>query len=756
MINKDLIIKNGAFLSLISYLSLFISSFFLGFYLLGGFQVGFSVPLSYSDDGLFVLVYIKLLLGGHWNLSSQDLAYPLGMNLCDFPGSDFGNRAFFIFSSLLTKDPVVAFNLYAYLSFPITACATFFVSKKIGLTKFNSFALGILFAFSTFSIHRLMHFGHLVYMCNFVVPIFFYLGYLIYNYDLGEKENKGRWKKITLTVFVLILLSSFGVYYAFFGCLVLTGSGILGTVRFCNWRNFLISMVACCVVFIGFLINMLPTVINSIQNGKNNEIAVRNAGETDIYSLRLTQMLVPHSDHRIKLFRSVNKKYTETFTFINENKTSALGLIGGLGFLISIFVILFFTELKVSKSLLSSIRYFSIIGGFLFFYGVTGGFGSMFSFIVVPIFRGVNRVSIFISLSSLIVFFLILQQSIHYTFKKNIKSFLIMLVVLLIGIFDQTFKIPLSYHEKNKMVYLSDKFFVKKIEELMSPGGAVFQFPYMAFPEVPPIGGVETYGLARGPINSNRIKWSYGAIKGRMADDLFKVLSEQDITKQLEIIRSMGFKGIYIDRRGFIDHGWDIERQIEKFSGFKPIIVSLDNNLSFFLIPNPVLIKKNPFEVMDSMGIKIYRDKLGIRIIDKVSKNVDFKKITIPSFIKDLKGLSYKEDWGQWSDATKYKNVYIEFDCPLEENIELIISAKAFGPNVGLPFKIKIGSEVKSLVLGPNIDEFKLSFKNVEKAKILEIFSPNPVSPQDLGISNGDFRKVGIGLEKLSFIKSKQ
>ena len=159
---------------------------------------------------------------------------------------------------------------------------------------------------------------------------------------------------------------------------------------------------------------------------------------------------------------------------------------------------------------------------------------------------------------------------------------------------------------------------------------------------------------------------------------------------------------------------------------------------------------------MDSMGVKIYRDKLGIRLIDKVSKNVDFKKITIPSFIKDLKGLSYKEDWGQWSDATKYKNVYIEFDCPLEENIELIISAKAFGPNVGLPFKFKIGNEIHSLVLGPNIEEFNLSFKNIEKAKILEIFSPNPVSPQDLGISNGDFRKVGIGLEKLSFIKSKQ
>jgi phosphoglycerol transferase len=754
MINKDLIIKNEAFLSLIFYSVLFISSFFLGFYLLGGFQVGFSVPLSYTDDGLFVLLYVKLLLAGHWSLSSQNLAYPLGMNLCDFPGSDFGNRAFFILSSLFTKDPVVAFNLYAYLSFPITACATFFLSKKIGLTKVNSIVLSTLFAFSTFSIQRLMHFGHLVYMCNFVVPIFFYLGYFIYNYEVEEKKDYVGWKKLILTVFVLILLSSFGVYYAFFGCLILTGSGILGTVRFYNFRNFLISMIACCVVFIGFLINMIPTVINSIQNGKNNEIAVRNAGETDIYSLRLTQMLVPHSDHRLKLFRNINKKYTETFTFINENKTSSLGLIGGLGFLISIFVILFLTELNVSISPLRPIRYFSIIGGILFFYGVTGGFGSMFSFIAVPIFRGVNRVSIFISLSSLIVFFLFFQQALETVFKNNTKKYLIMIFVLLIGIFDQTFKIPLSYLEKNKMAYLNDKYFVEKIEGLMNPGGAVFQFPYMAFPEVPPISGVETYGLARGPINSNTIKWSYGAIKGRKADDLFKVLSEQDITKQLELIRSIGFNGIYIDRRGFTDQGLQIEQQIEQFLKIKPSIVSLDNNLSFFLITNPILNKNNPFEVMDSMGIKIYRDKLGIRVVDDFSKRVDFKKIAIPSFIKEMKGLSYKEDWGQWSDATKYKNVYIEFDCPLEENIELIISAKAFGPNVGLPFKIKIGSDVQFLVLGPNIDEFKLSFENIEKASVLEIFSPNSVSPQDLGIINGDFRKLGIGIEKLSLIKT--
>lgn len=744
---KESIFKNKMFLSLIWYSVLFTLSFILGFYLLGGFQVGFSIPLSYTDDGLFVLVYVKLLLMGEWNLSSQDLAYPFGMNLCDFPGSDFGNRTFFILSSLFTKDPIVAFNLYAYLSFPITACATFFVSKKIGLTNVNSFILSNLFAFSTFSFQRLIHFGHLVYMCNFVVTIFFYLGFLIYNYDAEDLEKKVGWEKITLAVLLLILLASFGVYYAFFGCLVLSTSGILGSVRFCNLQNFIISMVACCAVFIGFLLNMLPTIINTVQNGKNNELAVRNAGETDIYGLRLTQMLVPHADHRIKLFSNINKKYTETFTFINENKTSALGLISGIGFLISIFIILFFIELKKSNS---SIKYFATIGGVLFLYGVMGGFGSMFSFSVLPIFRGVNRVSIFISLSSLIVFFLFFQQALETVIKNNTNKYLIMIFVLLIGIFDQTFKIPLSYLEKNKMAYLNDKYFVEKIEEIIGPGGAVFQFPYMAFPEVPPIGGVETYGLARGPINSNKTKWSYGAIKGRKADDFFKVLSEQDVPKQLEIIKSIGFNGIYIDRRGFMDHGLEIEKQIEKFSGFKPNIVSLDNNLSFFLIPNPVLIKKNPFEVMASMGLKIYRDKLGIRMIDKVSKNVDFKKIIIPSFIKDLKGLSYKEDWGQWSDATKYKNVFIEFDCPLEENIELIISAKAFGSNVGLPFKFKIGSEIHSLVLGPNIEDFNLSFKNIEKASVLEIFSPHPVSPQDLGIINGDFRKLGIGLERLS------
>ena len=73
-----------------------------------------------------------------------------------------------------------------------------------------------------------------------------------------------------------------------------------------------------------------------------------------------------------------------------------------------------------------------------------------------------------------------------------------------------------------------------------------------------------------------------------------------------------------------------------------------------------------------------------------------------------------------------------------------------------MPFKIKIGSEVQSLVLGPNIDEFKLSFKNVEQSSVLEIFTPNSLSPQDLGLINGDFRKLGIVIRKLSFIKSEQ
>lgn len=753
LLEKEVNGSNSKFYSLLCYFILFTSSFLLAYYLLGGFQVGFSIPLSYSDDGLFVLVYIKLLLTGHWNLSSSDVGYPFGMNLSDFPGSDFGNRAFFIFLSLFTKDPVFAFNLYAYLSFPITACVAFFVSNKIGLKKINSVALSGLFAFSTFSLQRLILFGHLVYMFNFVVPIFYYLGYLIYKVDYQDLKASLSWKKIILFFLLLILLSSFGVYYAFFGCLVIITSGILGSVRFSNWRNFFISLIACLIVLIGFLINMIPTIINSIENGKNNDIAVRSAGETDIYGLRLTQMLLPHSEHRLKFFRDVNKKYSETFTYINENKVSAIGLLGGCGFLLSMMLVLFYSE---SIYLKTHIRYFSVVGIVLFIYGTVGGLGSFFSFAIVPIFRGLNRISIFVSFSSLIVFFQVLESFIFNKIKNNFCIGALTFLAFVFGIFDQTFKIQNHYTIKNKEIYFNDNAFVKKIEKLIGPEGAVFQFPYMAFPEVPPAHQVETYGLARGYINSISLKWNYGAIKGRLPDAIYKVLLEQSVSKQLELIKGLGFDGIYIDRRGFIDKALQLEKEIQDFFNCKPEIVSSDNNLSFFLIPNPLpaLKKESAFEYMKSAGMNVYRDNLGIRIVEKNSKIIDFKNIAIPSFIKELKGLSYKENWGQWSDASKYKNVYIKLDESLSGKIELIIFAKAFGPNVGVPFIFKIGNEEKLLTIGSNIEKHSLEFEIKDKSSVIEIFTPMPTSPQDLGVSNGDFRKLGIGIQQIIFMNN--
>lgn len=747
IITKDHIFKNETVLSLISYFILFTSSLLLGFYLLGGFQVGFSVPLSYTDDGLFVLVYVKLLLMGEWNLSSQNLAYPFGMNLCDFPGSDFGNRAFFVFLSLFTKDPVVAFNLYAYLSFPITTCATFFVSKKIGLTKVNSFVLSSLFAFSTFSMQRLIHFGHLVYMCNFVVPIFFYLGYLIYNYDVEEKADNVGWKKLILTVLLLILLSSFGVYYAYFGCLVMATSGILGSVRFCNWRNFLISMVACCAVFIGFLINMLPTVINSVQNGKNNEIAIRNAGETDIYGLRLTQMLVPHSDHRLKLFRNINKKYTETFTFTSTNGTPSLGLIGSCGFLISIFFVLFFSSWN---NVNLELKYFSVIGVVLFLYATVGGFGASFSFLITPIFRGVNRVGIFISLSSLFVLFLILQNSF---LVKNKQLFIFGL--LFFGLYDQTFKVSSAYHSKNRSSYLSGQDFVKKIENLFPGCNKVFQYPYMSFPEAPQINSLDSYGLAIGFIHSNFTYWNYGAIKGRVADDFFKVLVEQDFNTQFEVIKKLGFTGIFIDRRGFVDHGVNFEAKIESFFGLKPTLVSSDNNRSFFKIADSGIFYSGiaAFEIMQKVGFKIYRDNLGLRFEDENVFTVDFSKLSMPSFIKSIKGFSVREDWGIWTDALLLPNAEIEFNMPFPNEFTLILEARSFVDYSGKSVKLKIGNTIKDLVITPNLSKYEIHFNIKENLNKLEIIVPFSVSPNEIGVNVYDRRKLGIGLSKLTILK---
>ena len=74
----------------------------------------------------------------------------------------------------------------------------------------------------------------------------------------------------------------------------------------------------------------------------------------------------------------------------------------------------------------------------------------------------------------------------------------------------------------------------------------VFQLPYVAFPESPPAHKMRDYDHLWGYFHSDRLKWSYGAIKGREGDLWQRRAASEPAAEMVETLRGAGFGGVML------------------------------------------------------------------------------------------------------------------------------------------------------------------------------------------------------------------
>ena len=72
-------------------------------------------------------------------------------------------------------------------------------------------------------------------------------------------------------------------------------------------------------------------------------------------------------------------------------------------------------------------------------------------------------------------------------------------------------------------------------------------------------------------------------MKGSKGDLFYEALSKKPLEKQIKIVKDMGFKGIYVDLRGYPHHGKQVLAELSGLIG-KPSIVREDHDVVFFKI----------------------------------------------------------------------------------------------------------------------------------------------------------------------------
>jgi phosphoglycerol transferase len=283
----------------------------------------------------------------------------------------------------------------------------------------------------------------------------------------------------------------------------------------------------------------------------------------------MANLFIPTPDHHLNAFRRISGRYHANNPQ-PEGNYEYIGAVASVGLLTGL--IAFFW----SRNRFSTLSKFGflLMAGLL--YATVGGFSSMFAVLVTPLIRAPNRISPFLACFGLMIVGFGLQR-----LKTSIRNrYLWWGLIGALGVLGLADQIPSGAKYNNTAAELSsDITFVQQIEKDVSTGGAILQLPFMSFPESYPINDMADYSHLRGYLFSEKLSWSYGAVRGRPASAKIEALSREPL--DLEAIRRAGYTGIYIDRFGYARHEATSEAQLIRELKQQPL-ESPDKRLCFF------------------------------------------------------------------------------------------------------------------------------------------------------------------------------
>ena len=167
----------------------------------------------------------------------------------------------------------------------------------------------------------------------------------------------------------------------------------------------------------------------------------------------------------------------------------------------------------------------------------------------------------------------------YFKGQKSYVIYIVLFLILCIGIYDQT---PKNDSECYLTFYDSDtKAFVAEIEAT-DPEAMILQLPNVSFPENGMVNEMKDYAHFVGYLYSDKLRWSYGAMKGRQGSVLLNNLCSLSTEEMVKQAAEIGFDGIYIDRYGYkSDEAEILESTIYEITKQEPI-VSANNRYVYF------------------------------------------------------------------------------------------------------------------------------------------------------------------------------
>jgi phosphoglycerol transferase len=391
----------------------------------------------------------------------------------------------------------------------------------------------------------------------------------------------------TLALCVVIAGASGSFYYSGFAILLIAVATVLRALVTRRWLPLLTGAVLLATILFVSFASLAPTLAYHLEHGSNPaKVGQRGPFESEYYSLRLTQLILPLGDHRFGPFASARDAYEgwtkSTGIPSTEAALATLGTLGAIGFL-GLLLVLLVSAVGGERTRASPLARATAVASLMCFMVATmGGFSSLIAF-GFPGLRAWNRLAIFIAFFSLLGVGLLLDRVGRRLSRRRLGTAAfggLLASLLFLGFLDQTYRSMVPPYGELSSQYRNDQNFARAMEARLQLGAAVYELPYADFPEGTAPGKTLDYDLVRPYLHSHDLRWSFGAMRGRPADWASR-LADRRLTKVLPAISAAGFAGIYLDRLGYQDHGAKAVRKLRQLLGVQPL-TSEDNRFVFF------------------------------------------------------------------------------------------------------------------------------------------------------------------------------
>ncbi len=556
------------------------------------------VPFGYGGGGVDAQLYqapIKSLhdTGNHW--VTARMGAPGESNLYDHPmpeGLHFGTLWLF---TRLSGDWPVAYNLFLLGHFPLGAVSGTWVLRRLGASVPGGVLGGVLFAYLPH--HAVVMLSQHVFLgAYFPIPLALLVAVRLFDGQLAFLARDPITRRVLPPFLsarglgaaaVCALLGSTGAYYAVFACLFFAVSGLAGWLRTKRFAAVLPAVVCVALVVGTLAANLAPSLAFRGEHGRNREMR-RYTFESNYWALRIAELVMPSPYHRMPLFAYAGEKYAESFGSTVTPECGvyvSLGVVGSVGLLVGLLAILHKeTDSDGHQPAYTRLMLVAIL------VAVPGGFGPLFNHMTTPWIRCYHRLCVFIGFLALATAVRLFDRCFPPTsgsWRRRI-GWAVAALLLAFGLYDQTpDQTPRPLHPtyaERAAEFDADRAFVRSVEAALPDGAAVFQLPHTPYPEGGPVGEMYDYAHTRGYLHSERLRWSYGAVKGRDVAMWQQEASELPTEEFVQAVAAKGFVAVWVDRWGYPNRTPPFEPELAKLAAAAAPQVSHDGRYAVYTI----------------------------------------------------------------------------------------------------------------------------------------------------------------------------